>query len=265
MRLNGGEFLLDFTALSLTDSASSVTISNKEILSALTELKVFINNQLAIKPVWVKFIDDDTDEIIVARGEIRKAIGDLEFDLFISSKGHSLSIHIEFTQMVDSDSNPLDDYYIASGDASYVYTSAQPIFEEITDKDGHKRFIEGDGTYTALEGYNVSYCKWSLSGSHLMFVVAGRVEDEVIIPNGHNMGVFTLPEWIYDKIYIVWSSARLEVKNVTFTADNWSSQVLSVCLNKVGSNQMTITATTNFTLTDERGFRIAFDLLIDNE
>lgn len=123
MRLNGGEFLLDFTALSLTDSASSVTISNKEILSALTGLKIYINNQKAIKPVWVKFIDDDTDEIIVARGEIRKSIGDLEFDFFISSKGHSLSIHVEFTQMVDSDSNLLNDYFIDDGDATYEYVS----------------------------------------------------------------------------------------------------------------------------------------------
>lgn len=198
MRLNGGEFLLDFTALSLTDSASSVTISNKEILSALSELKIYINNQKSIKPVWVKFIDDDSDEIIVTRGEIRKAIGDLEFDLFISSKGHSLSIHVEFTQMVDADSNPLDDYYIASGDASYVYTSAQPIFENIVDEDGHYRYEVYDIDMGEVSGYTWSYCKAVLNGYSLRIVISAYIASGTT--NSVIKKEVVLPQWIKDKL-----------------------------------------------------------------
>ena len=139
MLLNGGEFLLDLTALSLVASASSVTISNENVLSQLTDLKSYIKNQKAIKPVWIKFFDDDSDEIVVARGEIRKLLDDLEFDIFISSKGKTLTIHIEFTQKLDDNSNPIDDYYIDSGDASLVYnvvSSGTKLYKHlITDGD----------------------------------------------------------------------------------------------------------------------------------
>lgn len=118
MKLNGGDFLLDLTGITLV-SDTSTTISDVSIIKQLTGLKTYINNQKAIKPIYVKVIDDG--EVVVARGETRKTISELTFELFVKFKSKSITINVEFTQLLDDDNNPLDDYYIASGDASYVY------------------------------------------------------------------------------------------------------------------------------------------------
>ena len=161
MLLNGGEFLLDLTALSLVASASSVTISNENVLSQLTDLKSYIKNQKAIKPVWIKFFDDDSDEIVVARGEIRKLLDDLEFDIFISSKGKTLTIHIEFTQKLDDNSNPIDDYYIDSGDASLVYnvvSSGTKLYRHnIVDSESGYKLVFISNSNEALNFENKTY------------------------------------------------------------------------------------------------------------
>ena len=48
-----------------------------------------------------------------------------------------------------------------------------PKMEDIVDADGHKRFIEGNVTPANIIGENdIQYAKWSLSGSHLMIVLA---------------------------------------------------------------------------------------------
>ena len=265
MLLNGGEFLLDLTALSLVASASSVTISNENVLSQLTDLKSYIKNQKAIKPVWIKFFDDDSDEIVVARGEIRKLLDDLEFDIFISSKGKTLTIHIEFTQKLDDNSNPIDDYYIDSGDASYVYTSAQPIFEEIVDKDGHARFIEGDVNIEEITGVTKTYGKWSLSGSHLMFVLAGNVANGTVLPSSVvSWAIITdIPKWIRDKIYPIFST-NVDFKSSIAWDSNWQQQTLLFILQKSGNN-IVISQYNGLTLGSDKSFRIQFDLIIDNE
>ena len=265
MRLNGGEFLLDLTALSLTDSASSVTISNTDVLSQLTDLKTYIRNQKAIKPVWIKFFDDDSDEIVVARGEIRKLLDDLEFDLFISSKGRTLSIHVEFTQMVDANSNPLDDYYIASGDASYVFTSEQPIFEEIVDKDGHQRFIDGDIDPTLPAGLTLQYGKWSLSGSHLMIVIALAVASSTTT-NVMHIVFDNLPEWIEDKIVPVFGDYIEDKGKVSIV--NTSTQKVGEFNNNLNVNtdgHLRITYAIGTATIGDGFVRVVYDLLIDNE
>ena len=77
------------------------------------------------------------------------------------------------------------------------------VFEEIVDKDAHKRFIEGEGDIVLeQEGVDFTYAKWSLSGSHLLLVIAGTVEDETVLTSSTTAIVnFYVPKWIYDKIY----------------------------------------------------------------
>lgn len=131
----------------------------------------------------------------------------------------------------------------------------------LVDSKGNPRFVEGDGTPATTEGFTSTYCKWSLSGTHLMLVIAGSVADTTVMP-AVDWAKFYIPKWILDKIYTVWAN-RIERKNIELLASNYSSQNLTVYLGKEG-NYLFITAPT-ITLTAERFFRIQFDLLIDSE
>lgn len=133
----------------------------------------------------------------------------------------------------------------------------------LVDKDGHDRFIEGNGTPSVLEGFTSTFCKWSLSGSHLMLVLAGTFADESIIVADTTLASFTLPQWIFDKIYPVFSN-WIETKSITLRGDDWSSQSFDIVYGK-SSNKITIVPIASVTLTAERSFRIAIDLLVDNE
>ena len=138
-RLNGGEFLLDLTPITIeesTDSETYTNITNAKVLEQLTNLKRYIPNEKAIKPVWVKFVNDETDEIVVVKGELAKIIGDEEFEIHIKTKGYELTIHIEFTQAVNDNSDPIDDWYIDTNDAKYLFLSnAQNIVETLENED----------------------------------------------------------------------------------------------------------------------------------
>ena len=64
----------------------------------------------------------------------------------------------------------------------------------LVDKDGHERFIEGDIPDPEITGLTPIYYKWSLSGTHLMIVMAGTIE------NGTNLSNYILNYYIM--IYI---------------------------------------------------------------
>ena len=142
-------------------------------------------------------------------------------------------------------------------------TTNLKVFENIVDADGHKRFIEGDGTPAEITGITPTYCKWSLSGTHLMLVYAGSVENGTTIANGIVIASFNLPDWILNKIYPVWGNG-IERKVTNLTASDWSKQDLDIALDK-STNSLRLLKVAPVTLTADRGFRIAFDLLIDNE
>ena len=137
-------------------------------------------------------------------------------------------------------------------------------FENIVDKDGHKRFIEGDGVPLELTGFTGAYCKWSLSGTHIMFVLAGTLDNTTAVSSNSALATFTLPKWIYDKIYVVWGVNALEMKNVAFYGNDWTSQSVALALIKSTDNKIIINGG-GFTASADRNFRVAFDLLIDNE
>ena len=138
------------------------------------------------------------------------------------------------------------------------------VFEDIVDKDGHARFIEGDIDLAATtpEGVTKVYGKWSLSGSHLMIVLAGVIADGTTI-GGAIWAKVNMPSWIINKIYPIFSN-RIVYKADSLYADDQTSQNTTIGLIKE-SNEITIRNLANVTLTKERMFRYAFDLLIDNE
>ena len=131
----------------------------------------------------------------------------------------------------------------------------------LIDKDGHKRFVNGNGVPAEITGFTASYCKWSVSDSHLMIVLAGTFADESELQNS-GLAEYDLPSWIKDKISPVWS-VYIEAKSVKVYNSDWSTQDMGVVLEKT-SNGVKITQTGGtFTLTKERSFRVTFDLNID--
>ena len=133
----------------------------------------------------------------------------------------------------------------------------------LVDADGNPRFAEGDITMDEVEGFTQTYGKWSLSGSHLMIVLAGLVADTTAYTGGKLASV-NLPQWIIDKIAIIFS-AVVSFKSIPAYAANWSTQNLSVALRKPSTSSITITGENSVTFTADRAFRIEFDLLIDIE
>lgn len=163
-----------------------------------------------------------------------------------------------FTDDVEIDA----DLYV---DGAFNVTGNVSIFENIVDKDGHKRFIDGDIETATISGVTFTYAKWSLSGSHLLIVLAGSIENGASLSNTSWVPNLNIPEWIKDKIYPV-AGNNIEIKQVPATGVDWSSQLLGVVLQKnVITKVININMYSTLTLTADRGFRIAFDLLIDNE
>ena len=134
------------------------------------------------------------------------------------------------------------------------------VFENIVDKDGHKRFIESDGV--PYESITSAYCKSSLSGTHLMLVLAGVVPANTTIPSSTALAQFNLPKWIRDKIYPVQSNL-IEYKEVVTINSEFNTKTMNVYMDK-NSQGLVVVANGEFTTTTDRGFRIQFDLLIDN-
>ena len=138
-RLVGGVFLLCLTALTLTLSEDSETLTNitqPEILEQLTNLKKYIPNPSMIKPVWVQL--KNGDEIVVVQGEM-KVVDTGEFEIVVAINGYKLLIHIEFTQVLNEDDEPIDDWYIAENDAKYLFTSdyKRVFVEDVKNIDGN--------------------------------------------------------------------------------------------------------------------------------
>ena len=135
------------------------------------------------------------------------------------------------------------------------------LFDNITDSHGNKRFVEFDGVLPSIEGLTITYAKCSLSGTHLMAVVAGNIANTTILTNGAVLCRFTIPTYISSKIHPVFSNA-VETKVVTAYASDWTSQDVVTVL-QTGTNVLSITKVGNLTLTADRNFRIQYDLLID--
>ena len=70
------------------------------------------------------------------------------------------------------------------------------------------------------------------------------------------------PQWILDKIFPVWSSVRIEVKQLQAFNDDWSHQDFDVTLSK-SDEYIYIDCNSTITMDKTRSFRIQFDLLID--
>lgn len=137
------------------------------------------------------------------------------------------------------------------------------VFENIVDQDGHKRFIEGDIEVSTISGLTKTYGKWSLSGTHLMIVVA------LVLANGSTISSYltsgiALPKWIVDKCATLWGN-NISAQSFNAYASDQTTQSITAILDKDNDLNTLNIYVGSPTLTENRNVRIQFDLLIDNE
>ena len=146
-RLVGGDYLLDLSSIELEESEDGSTktnITDSDVLEQLTNLKKYINNPEMAKPVWVKLKNGENDELVIARGTF-SVIDTGEFEICVQLDGYKLVIFIEFTQATLDDDTPIDDWYIDTNDAKYLFTSdAQNVKATIEDADFGDVELAGD-------------------------------------------------------------------------------------------------------------------------
>ena len=134
--------------------------------------------------------------------------------------------------------------------------------EGILDKDGHERFIEGNVSVETITGLTQTYGKWSLSGTHLMLVLAGSIESGTTIADGSKIASsIAIPNWILDKITPT-SHSLILYKTEYLLAEDWTRTTFETYLNKEG--QLVIRTNASLTTAKDYTFRMQFDLIIDN-
>ena len=138
------------------------------------------------------------------------------------------------------------------------------LLSDIEDSAGNKRFIEGEGVATTITNLSISYKKWSLSGTHLMIVYAGGTSSTVSFSANQKLIEYTLPEYVSDKIYPVWSD-NLILTNMYFIDGGGSTVETMKVLVKKDNNKLVIQNTQAWDVSGTTHFRFQFDLLIDSE
>lgn len=141
--------------------------------------------------------------------------------------------------------------------------SVQKDINTLVDADGHERFINGDMTVSEYTGITFNYHKWSLSGSHLLIVLAGSMEANSTIPDNSLIArLNNVPEWVINKIYQI-SGTTVSMNSVLFYQQEYSATAKNINLRKDSGNLVIRNVSGAITFTDARTFRIAFDLLVD--
>ena len=212
--------------------------------------------------------------------------GDIDSTTIASNIATFTNVHVDGNLFV----NGIDDIVDKNGNkiintGTFDPTSDNPAgqktisertidLSKIVDSKGHPRFIEGTGTKASTDtGLTVTYNKWSLSGTHFMWVVAGTVAKDSVIGGqnapDHNMWFLcTIPTWISNKIVPVFGERYIEFHNVSFVANDWTTQTKQFVFAKSGTTGLEFTipyGAPDITIDNERHFRVQIDLLIDTD
>ena len=166
--------------------------------------------------------------------------------------------------------NSSNQFVITLSNGNTITTSALDYpLENIKDSNARNRFVEG-GMYIYGEvtsGIHLTYGRWSLSGTHLLIVVAGYIEGGTTLPDGNRIfGVANLPSWIHNKIIPLYGNLCIYNQD-SIVLQSWSRISIETYLNKETNNELTIRP--NGTISVASGntgyYRLQFDLLIDND
>ena len=141
--------------------------------------------------------------------------------------------------------------------------SGGSTLDDIVDSKGNKRFVDGEMTFNPNNAYiftEMIYSKWSLSGTHIMFVgIIKAKSNEQNFTFGSPIFSVTLPDYINDKIVEVSSSNRIVLVANGLRADG---EPFSCQLRKTDTG---VSIVSNQKLPSLTLTRIQFDLLIDSE
>ena len=163
-------------------------------------------------------------------------------------------------------SNSILKITITNANAVVGEESVANLIDDIKDKDGNNRFIEGDVTLkNEITGVTLDYGKWSLSGTHLLVVASGTIANATALEWTGTFAIcIGLPEWILDKIYTIGATSFVDSRTINVYNEDTTYQSMSSWLRKNGEDGLFI-ALDSFTATKDRTYRIAYDLLIDME
>lgn len=174
---------------------------------------------------------------------------------------------------IDSVAKSGDDYVLVKGGKTITVTDANtvsstgvvtsPTLENIKDLAGNLRFIEGNLSIATITGVTFNYYKWSLSGTHLMFVMGGTIDNGVTIPANSTLANVTLPDYINDKIVNLFGTL-VDRKTFGVYGSDYSTQSIIINFEK-STSVISFKTAAEYTMTADRVFRYQFDLLIDNE
>ena len=130
----------------------------------------------------------------------------------------------------------------------------------IKDNSGNLRFLEGTPNVTQSIENIVKYAKWSLSGTHLMLVLAiyNDTGSDITISNYSNFCDFSLPSWMMDKIY-----PTNPTNNILGSVG--VEGLSGIRCTKSSSGRIQFVTMSNMTIADSNAYRFQFDLLIDME
>lgn len=268
----GGYQILDLRNIDLSRATTESSITDVEVLKQLSQIADHIqktydfskplHNQL--KPVLIRYRDKKVGEKheVALYGNIEVINTYYKFRIVAKNEGEQLTINVEFEEKTDEYNNK----YWSIKTAKILLTSEVAIFENITDKDGHKRFIEGEisNNVELPEGFTFEYGKWSLSGTHLLLVLSGKLLNTSTITAGIYAKTIGLPEWIYNKLIPTFQNT-FEQKSLSYYGDDYTSQNASILIQRNTSDKQIQFYFSSITATQDRGWRIQFDLLIDNE
>ena len=140
--------------------------------------------------------------------------------------------------------------------------------EGIIDENEKARFIEGDIVTPTIEGVTFNYAKWSLSGTHLMLVLAFEVDANLTLAADTLFGYVVLPDWVYNKIYPITAGTVIMYKNFLSRDVGGNPAYSEITMNLLKTNSRieihNELAISSVGLT-KKAIRIQYDLLIDND
>ena len=137
------------------------------------------------------------------------------------------------------------------------------VFEDIKDKDGHARFVEGEINIETMAGVTKTYGKWTLSGSYLMLVLVLAYENGTVSSVGRVCNV-ELPQWVLDKLITTATTWVAKGTYQAYASDNSSQDIIFEAFKATASGKNVLAINTGgVTITAARQARISFDFLID--
>ena len=164
--------------------------------------------------------------------------------------------------------NPVDITALEGKDIevkSIEATDAIKYLGKIIDTAGNLRFNEGNLTVIdpLPTGVSISYAKWSLSGTHLMIVLAGSVSANESVSPTPGIAVAELPQYIKDKIYPMFGTFLGKFDGQLVNTSNYHTTTLTVGVDKV-NNGLRIDLPHIDSAENQQIFRFGIDLLIDS-